>query len=124
MRSAVFFFFVFLITYLETRRVYPAIQLGGLSGERTDNLVDIQNLIKTLKCDIEKHLRVKTDNLEVVSYKTQFVSGINYFVKVKDKTTNDYHHLRIYKPLQHTGKPVELSNVVKSVPGNSPLSYF
>ncbi|KAI0988426.1 hypothetical protein GJ496_007141 [Pomphorhynchus laevis] len=124
MMSAISFFFVFQVICLMTARVYSIEKLGGLSDERTDNLVDIQNHIQSLKSDIEKHLSAKADNLEAISYKTQIVSGTNYFVKVKDKTTNDYHHLRIYKPLQHTGKPVELSNVVKSVSGNSPLSYF
>ena len=45
-----------------------------------------------------KKINKKFDLFNVCSYKTQVVSGINYFIKIELKD-NEYIHLRVYKSL-------------------------
>ncbi|KAN0030947.1 hypothetical protein ACTA71_009597 [Dictyostelium dimigraforme] len=54
----------------------------------------IKDIINSTRASIKT--RLGTNNVIVVSYKTQDVNGINYFIKVK---TDGYAHFGIYKPI-------------------------
>jgi len=45
-----------------------------------------------------------------VASKKQVVAGINYLVKVQVGDA-DYVHVKIFKPLPHTGNPAEVKEV-------------
>eukprot|EP00992_Anisonema_acinus_P000771 TRINITY_DN10277_c0_g2_i1.p2 TRINITY_DN10277_c0_g2~~TRINITY_DN10277_c0_g2_i1.p2 ORF type:complete len:122 (+),score=37.69 TRINITY_DN10277_c0_g2_i1:54-368(+) len=47
---------------------------------------------------------------EPISYASQVVAGTNFFVKVKVSDTQ-YAHVRIFRPLPHTGAPAEVHSV-------------
>ena len=60
--------------------------------------------------------------MHVITYATQVVAGINYFIKVQiDPTRDECLHLRVYKNLQ---QQLELVGVQKSRHLNDELSYF
>uniref|UniRef100_UPI00398E41A2 cystatin-B-like n=1 Tax=Pristiophorus japonicus TaxID=55135 RepID=UPI00398E41A2 len=67
---------------------------------------EIQQLVQSLKTDVEKELNRKFKIFHAISYKSQLVSGTNYFVKILVGDANDYIHVYIYRPLpQSKNKP-------------------
>merc|ERR1712039_776071 len=60
---------------------------------------------------------------EAKDVKTQVVAGMNYFVKVAISDA-ECVHLRIHKPLPHTGKPAELHGIKLGQDHATDVSYF
>jgi hypothetical protein len=92
---------------------------GGLSKIMLKN-DDIQKIVNNLKKEIEKKLDKQINKLNVHSYKTQIVAGINYFVKVEIED-NIFIHLKIYKTLNNCSI---LTNYLYPLNINSPINYF
>ena len=92
---------------------------GGLSKIMLKN-DDIQKIVNNLKKNIEKKLDQQINKLNVHSYKTQIVAGINYFVKVEIED-NTFIHLKIYKTLDNSSM---LINYLYPLDINSPIKYF
>lgn len=63
--------------------------------------------------------KFKNSSIDVLSYKTQVVAGLNYFVKVR--IDGKIFHLRIYK---HFSGSLELSKVAGPKPESDPIAYF
>ena len=60
---------------------------------------------------------------KAVSYKTQVVAGLNYFVKVAIDDGKEFVHLRVHRPLGDNPKPVLVSHQ-RSHSDESAISYF
>lgn len=56
--------------------------LGGLSDDVKPADEGVQSLVDSFKSEIEEKTGHKYKTLQAISYKTQVVAGLNYFVKV------------------------------------------
>lgn len=75
----------------------PAPIMGGLSEEMPAN-DDIQGLVSMVQGTFEQLAAIETTDFSAMSYRTQVVNGMIFYVKVHHGNGN-YAHLRIYKPL-------------------------
>ncbi|KAJ8333287.1 hypothetical protein SKAU_G00421830 [Synaphobranchus kaupii] len=65
----------------------------------------------------------KFDDFNAKSFTTQVVAGTNFFIKVH--VGGDEHvHLRVYRPLPHTNKPLELHSLQTDKAAHEPIGYF
>ncbi|KAJ3611826.1 hypothetical protein NHX12_021839 [Muraenolepis orangiensis] len=84
---------------------------------------DIQELCNGVKASVEGKTNQKYDVFVAKSYKSQMVSGVNYFIKVH--VGGDEHlHLRVYKTLPCNGGLVSLHGVQESKTVNCLIEYF
>merc|ERR1711991_164565 len=96
--------------------------VGGLSEiKKKDDKV--QKMINDLKKDIETKLEKQVSLLEVHSYKTQVVAGVNYFVKV-NLGENEYIVVRCFEDLPHNKNSVKLIAIEKNKKESDPIDYF
>ena len=63
------------------------------------------------------------DKAKAVNYRSQVVAGTNYFVKV-NVGGDDHAHLRIFKPLPHTGQAPNLVGVQANKKLGDTLDHF
>ena len=92
---------------------------GGLTSTKTpdDETKKILNDIKPL---FEKKLKKKFNKFNLHSYKTQVVSGTNYFIKV-ELDNEEHTHLRIFKSLNNN---IELVSFKYPLIKKDPIEYF
>ncbi|KAK3098316.1 hypothetical protein FSP39_018347 [Pinctada imbricata] len=94
---------------------------GGTSDVKSAD-EEIQSIVNQVKNAAEEKAGKKFDTFVAVQYKSQVVAGTNYFVKVN---VGDSHiHLRVFKPLPHTGASAELSDLQKGKTVDDPIEYF
>jgi hypothetical protein len=92
---------------------------GGL-GETIQKDNFIQNIVNNFKKNIEDKLKNKINKFNVHYYKTQVVSGINYFIKV-ELDNNIFIHLKIYKTFDNN---FSLTSYLHPQNEESPILYF
>lgn len=94
--------------------------LGGLSAEK--NAVDaVQSLVE----QVNSNEKLKDyGKLKAISYKTQVVSGTNFFVKVKPEASDNYLHLRIFKPLPNENSTSSLTAFQTNKSKEDEIEYF
>lgn len=101
---------------------------GGLAGERP---VDdaIRTLVTPLHGDVVSRAGLQgngTPQVTPLTYKSQVVAGINYFIKFRVSFAGapaaSYVVARIFRPLPGQGAPAVVA--VRSVGENDPISYF
>lgn len=74
---------------------------GGLGELKiVDKENKINDIVKNIKNQFEKLIDSKVDILKAISYRTQVVSGTNYFIKVL-VNENKYVHVKVYEPLPY-----------------------
>jgi len=73
--------------------------------------------VVSLKGDVEHLAGYSFEEFKPVAYKTQVVSGLNYFVKVK--TGDSYIHVTIWKKVG--GQPPQVTNVYPGKTASDPL---
>ncbi|XP_070791421.1 cystatin-B-like isoform X1 [Pituophis catenifer annectens] len=76
-----------------------------------------------IKSQLEEKESRNFDTFDAVSYKTQVVAGINYFIKIH-VGNDEYFHVRVYKRLPHENKPMELTNYQSKKEKHDDLTYF
>jgi hypothetical protein len=105
--------------------------VGGLTSEKVAD-----EMVKNITAQIEEKIVQKIASqgrytalrnipLEPVSYKTQLVNGINYFVKVRvqvGKKKPVYYNVRIYKDFE--GKNVTFLGIRGPTRKNSEIQSF
>ena len=94
---------------------------GGLNTA-SDATPEVQELVDSLSHEIKAQTGAEFPHLKAVSYRTQVVAGTNYFVKVN--AGDEHLHVRIHKPLPHTGAPASLAAVQRSKNAEHPLEFF
>ena len=70
---------------------------------------DEKELFESLKAAIEEKAENTYTVFEPILFTSQVVAGKNYWVKIH--VDDDFIHVKIYKPLPHTGNPPEISEV-------------
>uniref|UniRef100_A0A2C9KTU7 Cystatin domain-containing protein n=1 Tax=Biomphalaria glabrata TaxID=6526 RepID=A0A2C9KTU7_BIOGL len=95
---------------------------GGLS-ELKDADEEVRNLIKQVRDDLESRVGTTFTIYEAVSFKTQVVAGLNFFIKIQIEV-DIYIHVRIFRPLpyEQTGPEVVSFQLNKSK--NDEIEYF
>jgi len=99
---------------------------GGVGDSKPAN-EEIQGLAESvresLSSVVSQDKRGKLHPFKAVSYRTQVVAGINYFIKVEIDGGKEFIHLRVHKPLGDNPIPT-LARHQESHSANSDLTYF
>jgi len=99
---------------------------GGV-GESKPATEEVQGLADSVKESfstlVSAEKRSKLHPFKAVSYRSQVVAGINYFIKVEIDGGKEFVHLRVHKPLGENAKPT-LAKHQESHSAHSDLTYF
>ncbi|XP_022294485.2 cystatin-A3-like [Crassostrea virginica] len=95
---------------------------GGISSESRPMDPRTLDIVNSVKDDILAGLTTddKTGIFEPVSYKTQVVAGLNYFVKIKTGADR-YIHVRIYR---HFSGTTSLAGIQTGKTLGEEIAYF
>ncbi|KAL4232412.1 hypothetical protein ACF0H5_009980 [Mactra antiquata] len=97
---------------------------GGTSADKVAD-DEVKDLCNQLKSDVLAKLNRDSDPemFEAITYMTQVVAGMNYFVKIQLHSNGECVHARIYRPLPHQGNP-EVHSVIGGLQKEDSLEYF
>lgn len=98
-------------------------QVCGGTGNQRPADEEIHRMCTSLKSQVEVKAGKNFDTFTAISYKTQVVAGTNFFVKVH-VGGDDHIHVRIFRPLPHTGGEPEVHGVQESKSLNDPIEHF
>ncbi|KAL9641443.1 hypothetical protein ABK040_013369 [Willaertia magna] len=91
---------------------------GGLHNAQPADQ-EVQNVVDAVKGEVESKLNKKLNKFQAISYRSQVVAGMNYFVKVE--IDDDIVHLRIYN---HFSGKTELHGVQQGKTRDEPIEFF
>nr|ADF87935.1 cystatin [Eriocheir sinensis] len=111
---------LFITTVLLGMKATAVGMPGGLSEEKPMT-PEVQELINEVRPDVEEHLGRPVSRFEGLNYKTQVVSGLNYFVKV-DIGDNEVVHIRVYHTFDGTNTLNGVQHFTDKL--DRPISYF
>jgi cystatin-A/B len=84
--------------------------LAGGWNDQSELSQEQWELVVSLKEAVEAHLGQEFEHFVPVKIRQQVVAGMNYWVKVQHEESS-YVHVKIFKPLPHTGAPAEVKEV-------------
>ena len=79
---------------------------GGF-GNVKEATAEVQSIVEIVKGEVEQKLNQTFTKFQALAFTSQVVAGVNYLVKVE--TDRGYLHVKIFKPLPHTGAAPSLS---------------
>lgn len=95
---------------------------GGFRDVR-DATAEDQEVLDAVKAEVESRLGTSFSHFQALKVTTQVVAGVNYLIKVK--TNANVFHVKIAKPLPHTGQaPFVLALKHEDVNEDSPLELI
>ncbi|NP_001076011.1 cystatin A family member 3 precursor [Mus musculus] len=95
--------------------------LGGVSEARPAT-PEIQEIANKVRPQLEARTSEKYEKFEAVEYKSQFVAGRNYFIKM-DVGCGCFLHIKVYRA--HSGKDnFELHGYQTNKTKTDELTYF
>lgn len=85
---------------------------GGLTVVHTADDT-VQEIVDNLFVDIVRDIPKEVDKLTATHYRTQLVAGTNFFIKARvgSVDSEEFVHVRVFRPLPHTEKPPEVVKV-------------
>ena len=95
-----FFVFIFLCSV-------SAMSMPGGFKPAESATAEEQEILDSVKGSVEATLGKQFSSFTAVQFSTQVVAGVNYMFKVKTDG-EEYLHVKVHKPLPHTGKAPEL----------------
>ncbi|KAJ1411751.1 hypothetical protein B484DRAFT_402527 [Ochromonadaceae sp. CCMP2298] len=96
--------------------------LPGGFGNTKEATPEEQSILEGVKAEIEEKLGAALTVLELISFQTQVVAGINYIMKAK--CNDGIVHIKVCKPLPHTGKPPFVMAVEANKDLESPIEHI
>uniref|UniRef100_A0A8D2LNG2 Cystatin domain-containing protein n=1 Tax=Varanus komodoensis TaxID=61221 RepID=A0A8D2LNG2_VARKO len=85
----------------------------------------VQEIANKVSGQLEKKTGDNYSIFQVISYRTQVVSGTNYFIKVSHgDAATDYIHLRVFQALPCYGGGLELASYQLGKTRDDPIIYF
>ena len=96
--------------------------VGGLSELKKKD-EHIQNIVNAMKLKIEEKIGKEVVEFECVSYKTQVVSGTNYFIRLTFGN-KEYLDIKVFRDLPHTKNPDELIDIKLNRKEDDEIVYF
>ncbi|OWF48255.1 cystatin-B-like [Mizuhopecten yessoensis] len=115
--SVLFCFFV-IICFC----VAENMMVGGQSEVKSAD-EETQNIADQIRGEVQTKIGKVFPQFKVVQYKTQMVAGVNYFMKIAVED-DKYIHIRVFKPLPHTGEEPSLISFQEEKTQDDPISYF
>ncbi|XP_071989371.1 cystatin-A2-like [Engystomops pustulosus] len=97
--------------------------LPGRVGAEQAADQEVQDLVDSIKAEFLENSGVNAETFVAVSYKTQYINGTNYFVKV-GLGGGQFAHLKIYEPLPHTGMKPSLCGFLLEKKKEDCIEYF
>jgi len=97
--------------------------LVGGTSEVKDATDEIQALIEKVRADLEAKVGKSFPQYKAVSYKSQVVSGTNYFVKIQIDN-GEFIHVRLYQTLPHAGGTVQVHSHQTGKAIEDAIEYF
>ncbi|RWS10189.1 intracellular cystatin-like protein [Dinothrombium tinctorium] len=70
--------------------------VGGISQEAKPVDDTVKEICEKIRSELEGKIGKKFEQFSPLSYKTQLVNGVNYFIKVK-VADNEHYHIRAHK---------------------------
>nr|UJY63001.1 cystatin 1 [Dermanyssus gallinae] len=92
---------------------------GGL-GEVKEVTDEVREVLEKVRASCEEKAGKKFELFEPVCYRSQTVSGTNFFVKVK-VAAEDYIHVRVHRSIS---QEVSLSGIQQGQKKDSEVEYF
>ncbi|XP_043533842.1 leukocyte cysteine proteinase inhibitor 1-like [Chiloscyllium plagiosum] len=101
-----------------------ATQLVGGLTEPAAVTEEIQAIVQFLKPLVLERLNKPLHVYHAISYRSQLVAGMNYFIKVVIGDADDYIHMRVFQPLPGSGEKVSLSDIQMGKKLFDVIEYF
>ena len=95
---------------------------GGISDVQPAT-IETQKLVNLVRQAAEDKAGQKFDMFLATLFKSQVVTGMNYFVKV-DVGGGKFVHLRVYEPLSFIGEPPKLIGIQLNKTAADEITYF
>eukprot|EP00602_Paraphysomonas_sp_CaronLab_P009744 CAMPEP_0185024372 /NCGR_PEP_ID=MMETSP1103-20130426/7413_1 /TAXON_ID=36769 /ORGANISM="Paraphysomonas bandaiensis, Strain Caron Lab Isolate" /LENGTH=101 /DNA_ID=CAMNT_0027557319 /DNA_START=72 /DNA_END=377 /DNA_ORIENTATION=+ len=93
---------------------------GGFRSEMSPPNDEVCEILNGVKENVEQEAGSSFSEFELVHYTTQVVAGTIYLMLVK--VDGDEHlHVKIVKPLPHTGQPPKVMTVKRGVTPETPM---
>lgn len=105
MPSIAFLFLIVIVflVFFDTSFAFRNHMLAGGFKNVEDAAPEHQEILLSVKPELEEKLSKTFGNLLALKVTTQVVAGVNYLMKVK--ADESFVHVKIAKPLPHTGRP-------------------
>ncbi|XP_012372309.1 cystatin-B-like [Octodon degus] len=84
--------------------------------------VEMQELMGAVRAQLEEKENQKYSVFKAMSFRSQPVAGINYFIKV-DTGDENFLHLWVFKSLPHENKPLMLAAYQTNKSRHDELAY-
>ncbi|XP_008587686.1 PREDICTED: cystatin-B [Galeopterus variegatus] len=95
----------------------------GAASATQPATAETQDIADQVRAQLEEKEKKKFPIFKAVSFKSQVVAGMNYFIKVH-VGDDDFVHLRVFRSLPHENKPLTLSDYQTNKARHDELTYF
>ncbi|XP_062964773.1 cystatin-B [Cynocephalus volans] len=95
----------------------------GAASATQPATAETQDIADQVRAQLEEKEKKKFPVFKAVSFKSQVVAGMNYFIKVH-VGDDDFVHLRVFRSLPHENKPLTLSDYQTNKARHDELTYF
>ena len=88
--------------------VTGGMKVGGFKQSLETVPSDVVEIAASLRSEIQAAVGAEFTTFDCLAYTSQVVAGTNFKIKIATGA-DSFVHVRIFRPLPHTGEPPELS---------------
>ena len=81
---------------------------GGYTPQPKPATPEVQKLVDNMVGHVNTQLGTSYTSLKAHHFKSQVVAGTNFMIKAS--SGDDYVHIKVFRPLPHTGQPASLTH--------------